>query len=294
MPNVVANNIKIEYDTFGDSGGRPLVLIMGLATQMIAWQEEFCELLVKRGHYVIRFDNRDVGLSEKFDSAGVPNVIKIMKAMARGEAVSAPYSIDDMADDTVGLLDVLGIDSAHVCGASMGGMIAQTMAYRHPSRVKSMVSIMSSSGDPSLPQPRPEAMTAIMTPPPSEREAFVEHMIKMWKIIAGSGFELDLELIRGMVECSFDRCFHPQGAMRQLAAIMAHGSRKPGLAKIKVPALVIHGGDDPLVPVEAGRDTAAAIPGAELLIIEGMGHYLPPQAWPEIVDAIAALTEKAS
>lgn len=293
MPNIVANKIKIEYETFGDNSSPALLLIMGLGAQMILWEEEFCNRLAEKGHYVIRFDNRDAGLSQKMDDAGVPNVIRIMQKALKGEKVESPYTLDDMADDSIGLLDALGIEKAHVCGASMGGMIAQVVALRHPSRVLSLVSIMSSTGDPSLPPAKPEAMSVLLTPPPAERDAFIEHSVKTWKTISGSGFAFDEGRARRLAVAGYDRCHHPQGVVRQLTAIVAHGSRRPALASVTAPTLVIHGSDDPLVPVEAGKDTAEAIPGAELLIVEGMGHDLPLETWPRIIDAISEHTHKA-
>jgi len=293
MPKVKANGIQIEYDTFGDRASRPLLLVMGLGTQMIAWDEAFCQQLAAKGHYVVRFDNRDVGLSTKFEAAGVPNVLKAMSAAAKGEEVRTPYTLEDMAEDTVGLLDALEIATAHVCGASMGGMIAQTMAIRHPSRLRSLISIMSSTGNPKLPPANPEAMAVLLKPAPAEREAFIEHMLQTWRTIAGRGFPFDEDRMRSQMARAFDRSYCPAGAMRQLMAIIAQGNRKPALASVGVPTLVIHGADDPLVPVAAGRDTAEAIPGAELLIIEGMGHDLPPAVWPRLVDAISAHTQKA-
>ncbi|MBW2060837.1 MAG: alpha/beta hydrolase [Deltaproteobacteria bacterium] len=293
MPNVTANGIQIEYDTFGDRSSPPLLLIMGLGAQMILWDEEFCDQLASQGLYVIRFDNRDIGLSTKFDEAGVPNVMEMMAAAQRGEEVKAPYTVDDMADDAVGLLDSLDIDKAHICGASMGGMIAQTVASRHPSCVLSLISIMSTTGDPALPQAKPEAMEVLLTPVPEKREAYIEHSLKASRTIGSPGFPFDEKRVRERTARGFDRSFHPQGVARQLAAVIAHGSRKPALAKVTTPTLVIHGADDPLVPVEGGRDTASAIPEAELLIIEGMGHDLPIGAWPRIVDAIARNTRRA-
>jgi pimeloyl-ACP methyl ester carboxylesterase len=293
MPNASANGIQIEYDTFGDSSASPLLLIMGLGAQMVLWDEEFCEQLAAKGHYVIRFDNRDVGLSTKFDEAGIPNVVEAMNSVMSGEKISSPYSLNDMADDAVGLLDALNIDKAHICGASMGGMIAQTIATRHPNRVLSLTSIMSSTGDRSLPQGKPDAMAVLFTPAPQEREASIEHAVKVWKTIAGPGFPLDEERIRNRATLSYDRCFNPAGLARQLVAIMAHGDRTEALDSVSAPTLVIHGADDPLVPVECGKATAEAIPGAELLIIDGMGHDLPLGAWPQIVDAINANAQKS-
>lgn len=290
MANVTANGIQIEYDTFGDSSSAPLLLIMGLGAQMILWDEEFCERLAEKGHFVIRFDNRDVGLSTKFDDAGVPDVMAAMGALMQGEKMDSAYSIDDMADDSVGLLDALDIDKAHICGASMGGMIAQTIAIRHPARVLSLTSIMSSTGDPDLPQPEPDVMALLLTPPPQGREANIEYGIETWRAIGGPGFPFDEARTRKQAALSYDRCFHPQGVTRQLVAILAHGDRTSALKSVNVPALVIHGSEDPLVPVESGRATAEAIPGASLLIIEGMGHILSIDAWPQIVDAIGAHT----
>ncbi len=294
MAHVKANGIQIEYDTFGDSSSPPLLLIMGLAAQMILWDEEFCKQLAAKGHYVIRFDNRDVGLSTKFEEAGIPNVMEVMTAAMQGQKVDSPYTLDDMANDSVGLLDALGIGKAHICGASMGGMIAQTIAIRHPERVASLTSIMSSTGDPNLPRAKPEIMSILFTPPPADRDANIEHGIRMWRTISGPGFPFDEDWTRKRVALSYDRCFYPQGVARQLVAIMAHGDRTPFLKSVTMPTLVVHGADDPLVPVECGRATAEAIPGALLLIIDGMGHNLPIGAWPQITDAIAAHTKKAA
>lgn len=293
MPRVQANGIELEYDTFGDAGGRPLFLVMGLGAQMIFWEEGFCEALAERGHYVVRFDNRDVGLSTKLGNAGVPNIMKLMMQQQMGMPVHAPYTLDDMAEDTAGLIDALGLESAHVCGASMGGMIAQTLAFRRPERVRSLISIMSSTGDPSLPPPRPEALAVLMTPPPAGRAENIEFGIKVWRTIGSPGFPFEENRVRSLVERSYDRGIDPAGVARQLAAILAHESRRRALRQVTAPTLVIHGTDDPLVPVECGRDTAASAPGAELLLIEGMGHDLPRAVWPRLVDAIAQHTEKA-
>jgi pimeloyl-ACP methyl ester carboxylesterase len=293
MPNVTANGIQIEYDTFGDSSLPPLLLIMGLGMQMIAWDEDFCKKLVEKGLYVIRFDNRDVGLSTKFEEAGVPDVMAALTAFMQGQEVEAPYNLDDMTDDAVGLLDALGIEKANICGASMGAAITQTIGYRHPTRILSLIPIMGPTGNPELPQPKPEAMEILLTPAPEEREAYIEHSVRNSKILWGS-FNFDEEYSRQRAAHAYDRSFYPQGVARQLVAIMAHGNRKPHLASVTVPTLVIHGAEDPLVPVEGGKDTAEAIPGAEILLIDGMGHSLPKDAWPQIVDAIAKHTSKAT
>ncbi len=293
MTQAKANDIQLEYDTFGDISSPPLVLIMGLGVQMIMWDEEFCRQLAQKGHYVIRFDNRDIGLSTKFDDAGAPDVMKALSALMQGKKVDAPYSLDDMADDTVGLMDALGIDTAHVCGASMGGMIAQTIAIRHPARVRSLTSIMSTTGALDLPQPKPEIMAFLLTPPPQEREANIEHGLKLWRTIGSPGFPPDEERIRRMAALSYDRCFHPEGVARQIMAVWAQGDRTPALKSVTTPTLVIHGAADPLLLVECGEATARAVPGSSLLVIEGMGHDLPVGAWPQIIDAIAAHTSKA-
>lgn len=294
MPNVIANGIQIEYETFGEPNARPLLLIMGLAGQLILWDEDLCKQLAERGHFVIRFDNRDVGLSSKVEEAGVPDIMQAIEARMLGETIDTPYTIDDMADDSVGLLDALDIEKAHICGISMGGMIAQSVAIRHPRRVSSLISIYSSTGNPELPQPKPEAMEVLLAPPPEEREENIEYTLKLFRTISGHGFPFDEEWHRKMAAKEYDRTFYPEGAARQLVAILAQKNRKVELASVSVPTLVIHGADDPLVPVECGKDTAEAVPGAALKIIDGMGHDLPHAgAWPQIIDAIVDHTDKA-
>jgi pimeloyl-ACP methyl ester carboxylesterase len=293
MARAQVNGIEIEYETFGDRGARPLLLIMGLGAQLVLWEEEFCAELVGRGHFVIRYDNRDVGLSTKLEHAGEPNFLEAMQAAAAGRPVQTAYTLDEMADDAAGLLDALELDSAHVAGASMGGMIAQTLALRRAGRVRSLTSIMSTTGNPKLPPAKPEALGALMQPRVKEREGAIEQAVSLHRMIAGTGFPFDVERARRMAARSYDRSFYPVGVARQIAAIMASGNRVPALASVKAPTLVIHGDADPLVPIEGGRDTAQAIPGAELLVIEGMGHEMPPPVWPRIIDAIAGHTEKA-
>jgi len=293
MARVRANGIELEYDSFGEPAGRPLVLIMGLGGQLLMWDEGFCEALAARGHYVVRFDNRDVGLSTKFDAAGIPNVMELMQQSAAGAKLSVPYTLDDMADDAAGLLDALGLDSVHLCGASMGGMIAQTVAIRHGRRLRSLTSIMSSTGNPSLPPARPEAMAVLMTPPPSDRAGSLDAAVRVWRTIGSPGFPFDEAKIRERAGRLYDRSFHPAGTARQMAAILAHGSRVEKLRGVSTPTLVIHGAADPLVPLEGGQDTARCVAGAELLVIEGMGHDLPEGAWPTLVGAISEHTAKA-
>jgi pimeloyl-ACP methyl ester carboxylesterase len=295
MPKMTANGIEIEYETFGQPSSRPLLLITGLGGQMIHWDDDLCRDLAERDHYVIRYDNRDTGLSTKFDDTGMPRLGEIIGKMMQGEKVEPPYTMDDMADDAAGLLDALGIPKAHICGMSMGGMIAQTVVLRHPSRVLSLISIYSTTGNPKIPQPKPEVIGILIAPPPKEREAYVEHMLGVFKALAGSRFPPDEKWTRRIMAESYDRSFYPRGMGRQFLAILTQIDRSPYLASVKVPALVVHGTDDPLVSVEGGKDTAKAIPGAQLLLIEGMGHDLPHGgAWPQIVMTIAAHTQKAT
>jgi len=294
MPRArLANGIELAYDAFGDPTSPPLVLIMGLGAQMILWEEDFCAELAAAGFHVVRFDNRDVGLSTQLDDLGVPNVFEAMQAAFAGKPVQAPYRLEDMADDTVALMDVLGIARAHVVGASMGGMIAQTIAIRHPDRLLSMTSIMSTTGDITLPPATPEAMRVLLTPPPADRAGNVARALEAWKVIGSPKFPLDEDRMRALFERAFDRGYHPAGVARQMAAIMASGDRTAALRSVRVPSLVIHGDADPLVRVEGGRATAAAIPGAELVIVEGMGHDRPPGVWREIIDAVGELAERA-
>jgi pimeloyl-ACP methyl ester carboxylesterase len=294
MANVFANGIQIEYETFGEPSSPPLLLINGLGGQMIGWDEEICKEWARKGLYVIRFDNRDVGLSTKMEASGVPDLMAAMEASRNGEKVKAPYTLDHMADDSVGLLDALKIDKAHICGISMGGAIAQTISFRHPSRVRSMIQIYATTGNPELPAAKPAIMELLLTPPPKEREAYIDYMMKFYRTFAGPGFTFDEIWHRKLAGRSYDRAFYGPGKARQFMAILAHGNRKPFLASITVPTLVIHGADDPLVPVSGGRDSAEAIPGAELMIIPGMGHDMPHgSAWPRIVEAIIAHVRKA-
>lgn len=282
--SVDVNGITIVYDTFGDRTHPPMLLIAGLGMQMIGWDDAWCQGLADRGYWVIRYDNRDVGLSTKFDAAGIPN----LPALMQGQKVAVPYLLDDMALDAVALLDALEIAAAHIVGISMGGMIAQAVAINHPERVLTLTSIMSTTGDPSLPPPTPEAGQFLMTPAPTEREAYLEHSLKVSHILAGSGFPFDEERARDYAGRAYDRGLNPAGFGRQLAAVLASGSRKSALQSVNIPTLVIHGAADPLIPVEGGKDTAASIPGAKLIIIAGMGHNLPLEVWSQMLDAISA------
>ena len=287
-----ANGIQIAYDTFGDPGAAPLLFIMGLGGQLINWHEEFCAEVAARGYRVIRFDNRDVGLTTKFDEAGVPDIPQLTQAQERGEEVQTPYALRDMANDAVGLLDALEIDSAHVLGTSMGGRIAQMMAIHHPQRIRTLTSIMASMGEPGFPPPKPKALSILLMPAPTDRVGYIENTVQTSRVLNGPWFSIDEQRIRERAEQAFDRGIYPDGVTRQFAALMAAESSKNALKSLRVPTLVIHGSDDPLIPVECAMDTAHTIPGAKLLIIEGMGHALAdiPQIWPQVIDAVARHT----
>ncbi len=287
------DGLRLAYETFGDPEGRPLLLIMGLASQMLIWDDEFCARLAAAGHWVVRFDNRDVGLSSRCHELGRPSLLRATLDASRGRPVRAPYTLDDMADDAVGLLDALGIGRAHLMGASMGGMIAQTAAIRHPGRVASLTSAMSSTGDPRLPWPAWKATRALLRRPPRDKAAYVEYSVELWRTIGSPGYPFDEAGVRRRAERIFERGLTGRGAVRQMVAILAHGDRTPRLAGLSLPALIIHGMADPLVPVAAGKATARAISGARLMLLEGVGHTLPRGTWPRIVDAVSAMTASA-
>ena len=281
-----ANGLEIVYDTFGDPDKPPVLLIVGLGQQMIAWDEEFCAKIAARGCRVIRFDTRDTGLSTKFDEADLPNMAVVFQAMLEGRPVESSYSLLDMADDAVGLLNALGIESAHVVGESMGGMIAQRMVIHHTDRVRTLTSIMSTTGEPGLPPPTPEAMDILVNRPPTDREGYLADYVERWRVLNGQKLPYDEEASRELATRIFDRGLNLPGFARQLTAVIADGSRKQTLKTVTAPTLVIHGDADPLVPVECGIDTANSVPGSELLIIEGMGHAFPRQVWAQVIDAI--------
>jgi pimeloyl-ACP methyl ester carboxylesterase len=260
-----------------------MLLVAGLGMQMIGWDEELCEQLAAQGYWVVRYDNRDVGRSTHFDQAGVPNILALMQ----GGKVDVPYKLIDMAKDAVGLLDALEIEKAHIVGVSMGGMIVQTIALHFPERVLSMTSIMSTTGDPTLPQARPEVQMILVTPAPAEREAYLDYQVGVNRTLNGPEFPLDEARTRKHAAQAFERGLNPAGFGRQLAAIIASGSRKEALASLRVPTLVIHGSGDPLIPVPGGYATAEAIPGAKLEIIPGMGHALPQEVWPRVIALIS-------
>jgi pimeloyl-ACP methyl ester carboxylesterase len=281
--------IELAYETFGDPADVPVLLVMGLATQMIGWPDDFCRGLAGEGLFVVRFDNRDIGLSTHLDAAGAPDVMAVLG----GDASSVPYGLADLADDTVGLLDALGLESAHVVGASMGGMVAQVVAIRYPERVRSLTSIMSTTGDPSVGAPAEAALALLLTPPATDRDGAVQRTVDTYRVIGSPGFEFDEAGLRDRAGLSFDRAYDPAGVARQLAAILTTPDRTTDLAKVSVPTLVIHGEQDALVNVSGGRATAAAVPGCELLVVDGMGHDLPRALWPQLTERIVGLIRRA-
>jgi pimeloyl-ACP methyl ester carboxylesterase len=283
------NGIELCYQEMGDPDGEPLLLVMGLATQMIAWDEEFCGMLAERGFRVVRFDNRDIGRSTRIKAAGMPGKLD----MFLGRRATAPYLLRDMAADTFGLMDHLEIDSAHVVGASMGGMIAQTTAIERPERVRSITSIMSTTGSRRVGHPSYRTFGLLLGKPPREREAAIERVVKTFKTIGSPGYPFEEERVRRIAGRSFDRGHSEAGIARQLHAITASGDRTPALRKLDLPALVIHGKNDVLVNPSGGRATAKAIPGARLKLVEGMGHDLPRALWPTFVEEIAATASRA-
>jgi pimeloyl-ACP methyl ester carboxylesterase len=281
-----ANDIDICYEIFGEIGAEPMLLIMGLGAQMIHWDDEFCAQLAARGFRVIRFDNRDIGKSSRLSGGKRLTPMEMLKLRFLKIPVAAPYKLIDMAKDAISLMDALGIKSAHLVGQSMGGMIAQEIAISFPERVRSLTSIMSTTGNPKVPPPTHEASAILMAPPPATKEEYLARFAQTWKVLRVGSFPQDEALDRGRAERTFARGLNPAGVGRQLRAILASGSRKERLGSVRAPTLVIHGTVDPLVRPEGGKDTAASIPGAKLLMIEGMGHALPIPMWPQIIDAI--------
>ena len=282
-----ANGIDICYEIFGDPAAEPLLLIMGLGAQMIHWDDEFCRQLAARGFRVIRFDNRDIGKSSHLSGGKRLTPFELLKQRFLKIPVASTYKLIDMAKDTVGLMDVLGIKSAHLVGASMGGMIAQEVALSFPQRVRSLTSIMSTTGNPKIPPPTREAAAVLMAPPPQSKEEYFARFAQTWKILRAGSFPEEEALDPARAARTWERGLNPPGVGRQLRAILASGSRKERLHAVKAPTLVIHGTVDPLVRPEGGLDTAASIPGAKLVMVEGMGHALPMRFWPQILGAIA-------
>ncbi len=289
MPSAHADGIDIEYELSGPADGRPLLLIHGLGMQLVHWDDRLVAALADGGHRVLRFDNRDIGRSTWLDHLDLPDLPTLMS----GGRADPPYTLSDMARDTANLLDAVGWSSAHVAGVSMGGMIGQTLAIEHPARVRSLTSIMSSTGGPGLPGPTAEATMVLMTPPPPDRDGAIAAGVAAFRVIGSPDFPTDEAAMRAMAARAYDRGFHPLGVGRQLAAILGSGSRRERLEGVCAPTLVIHGRADPLVPLPCGEDTAKAVRGSELLVVDGMGHDLPEALWPRLVDAITAHTAAA-
>ena len=294
MARTKANGIEIEYETAGNKGDPALLLIMGLGAQLTLWPDAMFEGLAKKGFFVIRYDNRDVGLSTDFGKAGVPNMMDAFARLMKGEKVEVPYYLTDMAADAVGLLDALAIDKAHIVGASMGGMIGQIVAARYPERARSFVSIFSTSGRRGLPAGKPEALAMLSAQPEGpSREQRVAHGIRLRNTIGSPRYPTPDAEVRALVERNVDRRWYPEGAARQYLSVMASGDRVELCKTIKAPTLVLHGEDDPLLPVDCGRDVASLVPGARIHTIPGWGHDLPPQLVPELTDRIASFCKAA-
>ncbi|MEU2772600.1 alpha/beta hydrolase [Streptomyces sp. NPDC007162] len=287
----VSPGVSLAHEGFGDPGDPPVLLVMGFGAQMIAWHEDFCQALADRGRYVIRYDNRDSGLSTKFDEHPV-DVGRFIATVRSGDTAAAlamvPYGLQDMADDGLGLLTALGIERAHVVGVSMGGMIAQTMAISRPERVLTLTSMMSSTGESAYGRSTPEAQAALLSPKPSDREGYIAAADR--ELAWASKRYGDPVVLRELAAASYDRAYHPAGIGRQLGAMVLSGSRADALRQLRVPTLVIHGLDDTLIDVSGGRRTADLVPGAELLLVPDMGHDRPRQLWPEIIDALVTHT----
>lgn len=291
MTTLSANGLSLAYERFGAADAEPLLLISGLGVQMIRWKSSFCEMLASLGFHVIRFDNRDAGLSTHLTQIPPPDFQVLSAQLMRGEKPAVPYTLGDMAQDGIGLLRSLGCGPAHIIGRSMGGMIGQIIASRHPEWVRSLTSIMSSTGNPALPPPTAEAMAALTRPaadPRRNEDAYLDQAVATARILSGPGFAFDAEGQREQAQAEWRRAFDPAGFARQLAAVAVEGDRRAELSKIRAPSLVVHGSADPLVPLAAGRDTAAHIPGADMIVIEGMGHDLPAALFDRLAAAIAA------
>ncbi|MET8286227.1 alpha/beta hydrolase [Streptomyces sp. NPDC052287] len=287
----VAPGVSLAYETFGDPSDPAVLLVMGFGAQMIAWHEDFCRALAERGRHVIRYDNRDCGLSTRFDDHPV-DVGRFIDAVTSGDLSSAlamvPYTLQDMADDGLGLLTALGIERAHVVGSSMGGMIAQTMAISRPARVLTLTSMMSSTGEPDYGRSSDEARAALFGPKPADREGYVAAADR--DLVWASRRYGDVAILRELAAASYDRGYYPAGAGRQLGAMILGGSRADALRGLRVPTLVIHGLDDTLIDPSGGKRTADLVPGARLLLLPDMGHDRPRELWPDIIDAVDAHT----
>lgn len=295
MTTLLANGIELSYDSWGDPHAQTILLIAGLGTQRIRWSESFCHMLVAKGYRVIRYDNRDAGGSTHFTACPTPDFGALVQAVAAGKQLQVPYTLHDMARDTVGLLDALGIAQAHVVGRSMGGMVAQIVAIDYPTRVLSLTSLMSSTGNPSLPSASPEVMAWLTqsAPHPQEDEAgFLAHGLAFARRLASPGFPFEEDAYRALLVEEIRRAYDPTALGRQLAAIAVTGDLRPALRRITAPSLVVHGADDLLVPAACGQDTANAIAGAEFMLIDGMGHDLPVPLHQQVADRIARVAQR--
>jgi pimeloyl-ACP methyl ester carboxylesterase len=291
MPKAHANGVEIEYETVGDPAGRPLLLVQGLGAQLTSVEDGLCQELASRGFLVIRYDNRDAGLSTWFDETGPAN----LAAIWGGDQATLAYTLEDMADDAVGVLDAAGVAAAHVAGISLGGMIAQLLATRHPARVRSLASIMSTTGDRAVGRPSGEAASVLLSAMPDDREAFIEQVVTNARTVnAGTAYPFDEEAVRRGAARGYDRAYHPKGTGRQLAAILAAGDRSADLGRIRVPTVVVHGSEDQVIGVSGGEATAAAIPEARLLVVPGLGHELPPGFWPALADALVEVADRGA
>jgi pimeloyl-ACP methyl ester carboxylesterase len=290
MPCATHDGIETAYEVTGDPEDPALLLVNGLGGQLTAWDGDLIDTFVDRGFFVIRFDNREVGLSSKTERR--VDIGASMRAVLSGEPADVPFDLGDMAADGVAVLDHLGIEQAHVFGVSLGGMVAQTMAIEHPARVVSLISVMSTTGEHDVGRSRPDVLSHLMAPGPTDRDGAIEHSVKFFRSI-GSPDHFEEERVRRRAAAAYDRCFNPGGAGLQLLASLASGSRAEGLAALDVPTLVIHGDRDPLIDVSGGRRTAELVTGAELLVLEGMGHDLPTYFWPVVVESVTKLAARA-
>jgi pimeloyl-ACP methyl ester carboxylesterase len=285
---VDANGIRLCYESFGKRGDPALVLIMGLGAQMVVWPDDFCAQLAAQGRWVVRFDNRDIGKSTWLTEERPPSILEVFNGLATGKPVTPRYTLLDMAKDTIGLLDALGIERADIVGASMGGAITHELMTAFPERLRTATTIFAPSGDPNSPPATPEAMANLMKARPTERDAFIDTYTNTWRVLNADHFPFDEEATRREGALCFDRGVNPHGVGRQMLAIVASGNRKAALRATTTPALIIHGTLDPLVPFGVGEDLAQTIPGVKFEVVEGMGHNLPRPAWPQMLAAIAA------
>jgi pimeloyl-ACP methyl ester carboxylesterase len=289
VPDVRSNGLQIHYETLGDPSDPPMLLIMGIGAQLIDWPAEFCAQLAARGFHVILMDNRDAGLSTALDDLGAPD----LPAIIRGDKSTVAYLFSDMAADAAGLLKALGVERAHVVGASMGGMIAQQLVIDHPDLAASLCSIMSTTGDRAVGQATPAALAAITRPAATSREDAITRGVAGSRVIGSPGYPANEDELRRRAAAKYDRSFRPAGSARQISAIVASPDRTAALRDVTAPTVVLHGEEDPLVDVSGGRATAAAVPGAELVTFAGMGHDLPRELWPQFIDAIVRNTARA-